>query len=286
MNPIFLLDPTSWDEWRGWLGSHGSRILLIVLFLALVQYIFRRIIGRTFLAAIARAANARHDQARLASRRAETLSATLNWVFGIFLTFLGAGLVLSELGLNVSALIAGVGVVGIALGLGAQTLVKDVINGMFILIEDQFAVGDVVTVAGATGQVVEINPRRTVVRDGDGNLHSIPNSAITVAVNRTPSLDRIHITAVVPFRDTDRAVILANAVCHDVAKEMEQLIIAEPRVVDQAVASEGEVRLQIMGDARAVDRWQVEAELRRRLKRRFEVEKLELAFEDGAAKPA
>ena len=285
MNPLFLIDPTSWADWRDWFGVHGIRILVIVIFLLLVQYVFRRIVSRTFLAAIARASNVRLEQSRLASRRADTLSATLNWVFGIFLTFLGAGLVLSELGLNVSALIAGVGVVGIALGLGAQTLVKDVINGMFILIEDQFAVGDIVTVAGATGQVIEINPRRTVVRDGDGNLHSIPNSTITVAINRTPSLNRIHITIVVPFRDTDRAVILANAVCHDVAKEMEQVVLAEPRVVDRAVAGEGEVRLQIVGDARAVDRWQVEAELRRRLKRRFEVEKLDLAFEDGVAKP-
>jgi small conductance mechanosensitive channel len=285
VNPLFLFDPTSWDEWRGWLGEHGSRILVIVFLLLLVQYVFRRVVSRVFLSAIARAAKVRHEQPRLAYRRAETLSSTLNGVFGIFLLFLGSGLLLSEIGLNVSALIAGVGVVGIALGLGAQTLVKDVINGMFILIEDQFAVGDIVTVAGATGQVIEINPRRTVVQDSDGNVHSIPNSAITVAVNRTASLNRIHITLHVPFRDTDKAVILVNAVCHDVAKEMDQVVLTEPRVVNQTVAGEGEVRLDIAGDARAVDRWQVEAELRRRLKRRFDAEKLELSFEDGVATP-
>jgi moderate conductance mechanosensitive channel len=286
VNTLFLFDPTSWAEWRSWLGEHGSRILVIVVLLLIVQYLFRRVIGRVFLTAIQRAARVRREDPRLALRRADTLSATLNWIFGIFLMFLGAGLLLSEVGLNVSALIAGVGVVGIALGLGAQTLVKDVINGMFILIEDQFAVGDIVTVAGATGQVIDINPRRTVIRDGEGNVHSIPNSAISVAVNKTASLNRLHITIDVPFRDSDRAVILANAVCHDVAKEMDSVVLAEPQVVEQSVVGEGEVRLQIVGDARAVDRWQVEAELRRRLKRRFDAEKLEMRFEDGAAKPA
>jgi moderate conductance mechanosensitive channel len=286
VNTLFLFDPTSWAEWRSWLGEHGSRILVIVVLLLIVQYLFRRVIGRVFLTAIQRAARVRREDPRLALRRADTLSATLNWIFGIFLMFLGAGLLLSEVGLNVSALIAGVGVVGIALGLGAQTLVKDVINGMFILIEDQFAVGDIVTVAGATGQVIDINPRRTVIRDGEGNVHSIPNSAISVAVNKTASLNRLHITIDVPFRDSDRAVILANAVCHDVAKEMDSVVLAEPQVVEQSVVGDGEVRLQIAGDARAVDRWQVEAELRRRLKRRFDAEKLEMRFEDGAAKPA
>jgi moderate conductance mechanosensitive channel len=286
VNTLFLFDPTSWGEWRSWLGEHGSRILVIVVLLLIVQYLFRRVIGRVFLTAIQRAARVRREDPRLALRRADTLSATLNWIFGIFLMFLGAGLLLSEVGLNVSALIAGVGVVGIALGLGAQTLVKDVINGMFILIEDQFAVGDIVTVAGATGQVIDINPRRTVIRDGEGNVHSIPNSAISVAVNKTASLNRLHITIDVPFRDSDRAVILANAVCHDVAKEMDSVVLAEPQVVEQSVVGDGEVRLQIAGDARAVDRWQVEAELRRRLKRRFDAEKLEMRFEDGAAKPA
>ncbi len=276
---LFLFDPTQWADWRQWLGEHGSRVIVIVLLLLLVQYLFRRLISRWFLSAIARAAKARNVEPSIARRRADTLAATLNWALGIFLIFLGSGLLLSEFGLNVSALIAGVGVVGIALGLGAQTLVKDVINGMFILLEDQYAVGDYVTVAGATGQVIEINPRRTVIRDDEGNVHSIPNSAITVAVNRTESLNRVRIGIDVPFRDTQRAGLIANTVCRDMSKDMESVILAAPRIVARTVLGNGDVRLQINGESRPADRWEVEAELRRRLKREFDAQQVQMEFE-------
>ncbi|MGH2633871.1 MAG: mechanosensitive ion channel family protein, partial [Tepidiformaceae bacterium] len=198
---LFLLDVTKWSDWRRWwddqrttIGQHGTRIIIIFLLLLGLEILFRHVLRRMFVRAVSRAARVRMEDPLMVQRRADTLASTLQWAFGIFLLFLGVGLVLAEVGLNVSALIAGVGVVGIALGLGAQTLVKDVINGMFILLEDQYGVGDLVTAAGATGTVIEINPRRTVLRDADGNVHSIPNSSITVAVNRTASLGRIHIS--------------------------------------------------------------------------------------------
>jgi small conductance mechanosensitive channel len=279
---LFLFDPTRWGDWKNWLGEHGSRIAVIVILLLTLHFVFRRIISRSLLSAIARAARVRKEDPALVRRRADTLSATLNWVFGIFLMFLGSGLLLAEIGLNVSALVAGVGVVGIALGLGAQTLVKDVLNGMFILIEDQYAVGDFVTVAGATGQVIEINPRRTVVRDAEGNVHSIPNSAISVAVNKTPSLNRFRVDIEVAFRDGDRASAVADEVCDEVAKQFGAVVLGRPRVVAQTVVGSGDVRLQISGDAQASERWAVESELRRRLKRRFDAERIETRFEsDG-----
>lgn len=278
-DPLFLFDPTQWADWRNWLGEHGTRVVVIVVLLAFVQYMFRRIVSRWFLSAIARAAKARNLEPSIARRRADTLAATLNWALGIFLIFLGSGLLLSEFGLNVSALIAGVGVVGIALGLGAQTLVKDVLNGMFILLEDQYAVGDYVTVAGASGQVIEINPRRTVIRDAEGNVHSIPNSAISVAVNRTESLNRVRVGIEVPFRDAQRAALIVNAVCRDVSKDMESAILAAPRIVERTVLVDGDLRIQINGEGRPADRWEVEAELRRRLKREFDAQQVQMQFE-------
>lgn len=284
-DPLFLFDPTQWADWRNWLGEHGTRVVVIVVLLAFVQYMFRRIVSRWFLSAIARAAKARNLEPSIARRRADTLAATLNWALGIFLIFLGSGLLLSEFGLNVSALIAGVGVVGIALGLGAQTLVKDVLNGMFILLEDQYAVGDYVTVAGASGQVIEINPRRTVIRDAEGNVHSIPNSAISVAVNRTESLNRVRVGIEVPFRDAQRAALIVNAVCRDVSKDMESAILAAPRIVERTVLVDGDLRIQINGEGRPADRWEVEAELRRRLKREFDAQQVQMQFEGAEVAP-
>lgn len=283
MSPVFLFDPTDWHDWQDWIGGHGARIVFIVVLLVMADLFFRRVVSRWLTKAITGAARVGHEDAALVRRRADTLAATLNWAFGIFLGFLGTGLVLSEIGLNVSALIAGVGVVGIALGLGAQTLVKDVINGMFILIEDQYLVGDLVTVAGVTGQVVEINPRRTVIRDSDGNLHSIPNSAITVAANKTPSLNRFKVAVDVPFRDSDRAAAATNEVCRETAKEFDNAVLTAPAVVAQSVVGDGDVRLLIVGDVVARERWRVESELRRRLKRRFDAEQVDARFEREAA---
>jgi len=283
----FLFDATSWGDWlddqKATIGEHLTRIVIVIVLLLVVQFVFRRVVAGVLNRAIERAARTRREDPVAVRRRAGTLINTLNWVFSIILVFLAAGFILGEIGLNVSALIAGVGVVGIALGLGAQTLVKDVINGMFILIEDQYSIGDTVTVAGATGEVVEINPRRTVVRDADGNLHVIPNSAISVAVNRTGSLNRFRIEIDVPFRDSDRAIELANAVGGDVRQELGPDVLAAPQVQSQRIVGEGDVRLVIVGDARPASRWKVESEYRRRLKRRFDAERLELKFEGAAA---
>ena len=287
MTQLFLFDYGSWQDWRGWLDNHGVRLLVIVVLLVATAIVFRRVVSGMLSRAIARAARVRKEDSAAIRRRADTLSATLNWAFAVVLGFLGLGLLLGELGLNVSALIAGVGVVGIALGLGAQTLVKDVLNGIFILIEDQYAVGDSVTVAGATGEVIEINPRRTVIRDDAGNVHIIPNSVITVAVNRTAGLNRFRVSFDVPFRESETAAVVAAQVAKELATEHAAWLQAAPRVASQAAVGEGEVRLTVVGDARSANRWQVEADLRRRLERAFDAARIEMKFDSGEpAKPA
>lgn len=278
MAAIFFFTYTDWDDWRAWLDDHGLRLVGIIALLLISSFVFRTIVSRALGGAITRAARVRYEDRDALRRRADTLSATLNWGFRVLLLFFGLGLVLGELGLNVSALIAGVGIVGIALGLGAQTLVRDVLNGMFILIEDQYAVGDNVTVASVTGDVIEINPRRTVIRDADGNVHSVPNSAIIVATNRTAGLNRYFVEFEVSFADSDKAIALASEVCADAAREHAGNLVSPPKVVGQRALNGSEVLLRVAGDARPAVRWQVEADLRRRLFRRFEAEGLEMEF--------
>jgi small conductance mechanosensitive channel len=283
----WLFQVTSLEDWRTWLAdhevaTHATRVAIIIAVLFALELFFRRVVGGVLVRAIGRASASRGDDVRTMKRRGDTLFATLNWAFGIFLLFLGAGLVLAELGLNVSALIAGVGVVGIALGLGAQTLVKDVINGLFILIEDQYAVGDTVTIAGLTGEVVELTPRRTVLRDGQGSIHTVPNSAITVASNLSPSLNRLRVDVIVRFGDVDRAAQIASEVASETARDRAGDLITAPRLVDQSVAGNGDVRLVLLGDTRPKSRWPVEADLRRRLKRRFDAERVSAHLEGPA----
>lgn len=272
--PLALFNVTSLDEWQDALADHGGPLLLIVVVLVAAEWLFRRLFSRIFRAAIQRAARGRADDPVGVERRANTLTATLNWAFGIFLVFLGVALVLDELGVSVAALIAGVGVVGIAIGLGAQALVRDVINGMFILIEDQYRVGDVVTIAGVTGTVVEINPRRTVLRDADGNVHSIPNGAISIATNMTQGYSSINVDIPITYdADLDRARALIDSVGEELAKERPNDFVGRPpRVLRISNMLENWLTLRVGGDVRAGLQWELTSELRRRVKERFDAE--------------
>ncbi len=269
---------TGVGDWGIWDEGHAVRLAFALGFLVLAAVVFKVFVSKVLSRAIARAVGSRFEDRPALERRVTTLSNTLNWGFRTILVFVAAGLTLSEFGLNVSALIASVGVVGVALGLGAQLLVRDVINGMFILVEDQYAVGDTVTVAGVTGEVIEINPRRTVVRDADGNVHSIPNSAITVATNRTAGLNRFAITLEVPFRESERAAEIVERVCSDLSSERAASLTTPVRLAEQRPGTEALVEIVVVGDAAPKAKWSVESDLRRRLKRAFEAERVEMDF--------
>ena len=277
MSP-FLATLQGIEDWGIWDEGHVVRLFFALGFLVVIALVFQLFVSKVLSQAITRAVGSRFEERAAIERRVRTLANTLNWGFRVLLVFVATGLILSEFGLDVSALVASVGIVGIALGLGAQTLVKDVLNGLFILTEDQYAVGDTVTVANITGEVVEINPRRTVLRDGDGNVHTIPNSAISVATNRTAGLNRLVVEIEVPFRESDRAGELVRKVCEDFGAERAADLVTGPKVVAERALPGGQVGLKIAGDARPAKRWTVEAELRRRLKRAFEGERVEMEF--------
>lgn len=277
MSP-FLATLQGIEDWGIWDEGHVVRLFFALGFLVVIALVFQLFVSKVLSQAITRAVGSRFEERAAIERRVRTLANTLNWGFRVLLVFVATGLILSEFGLDVSALVASVGIVGIALGLGAQTLVKDVLNGLFILTEDQYAVGDTVTVANITGEVVEINPRRTVLRDGDGNVHTIPNSAISVATNRTAGLNRLVVEIEVPFRESDRAGELVRKVCEDFGAERAADLVTRPKVVAERALPGGQVGLKIAGDARPAKRWTVEAELRRRLKRAFEGERVEMEF--------
>jgi len=268
---VFLV-PATWDEWKTWLREDLLAVLIIIAAVFAVSYVIRKVvIERILRRAIMRAARVRHEEDRLVERRASTIVATFNWLSSIFLLFIGTALVLDVLGLNISALVASVGIAGIAIGLGAQTLIKDVINGTFILLEDQYGVGDVVRVAGVSGSVVEINPRRTVLRDLDGHLHYIPNSAITIATNMTSGFSRINLDVTVP-RDigTEDAIRMVNDACRQLAEERAHDILSPPSVLRIDQLTEGGVILKVLGDVKPGKQWELTGELRRLIRHRFD----------------
>ena len=278
MNLPFLL-PSTTDEWQDWLGDEGPRLLAIVAAVVLVRLFARPLVSRVLRSAGRQARRLRPEDELLVERRVKTLEGTVGWGVTLTAAFIGLALVLDVMGMDATALIAGFGVAGIAVGLGAQTLIKDVINGMFILVEDQYSVGDVVRVADVSGVVVDITPRRTVLRDLDGNVHSIPNSEIRVATNMTRDFSRINLDFSIAYEeDIARAIAVTNEECARLAAERADDVIAGPAVLRVNALGESGVDVKVTGDVRAGKQWELTGLLRWRIHDRFAAEGISIPY--------
>lgn len=278
MTDLFLF-PNSGAEWRHWLANDGAAIGSIIVVLAIAWIVIRVVALRVLRRLIRRAAEARHQDPDLAERRTETLVSAVNWGVGVVLVFVGSVIILGKLGLNVSALIASAGIAGLALTLGAQAFVRDLINGTFILAENQYGVGDIVTVAGVTGQVIDVNPRRTVIRDDDGAVHTIPNGTVTVATNLTRDFSRINLLITITYdEDIQHAVDVINDECARFRDEWAGDFLDKLKVerVDDVTATG--VNLRVRGDVRIFRQWELTAMLRTRLVRRLASEGIAMPY--------
>jgi moderate conductance mechanosensitive channel len=177
--------------------------------------------------------------------------------------------ILPVLGVNMGPLLASAGVAGLAIGFGAQTLVHDVINGFFILLENQYAVGDMVRVAGVKGTVEVMTMRNTTLRDDDGTLHIVPNSEIKIVSNLTRDWAQVALHVSVAYNeDSDRVVKLLNDVGQEVRNDpaFRDDIVADPQVPGIERVASGEVDYLLLVKTLPGRQYAVSRELRRRIK--------------------
>jgi small conductance mechanosensitive channel len=177
-------------------------------------------------------------------------------------------MILGRLGIDIGPAVAGLGIVGIAVGFGAQSLVKDYFNGALILIENQYGRGDVVRIAGVEGRVEDLTLRRTTLRDDEGNVHTVPNSAVVVASNLTRGWARVTEELQVPSADlVDRASTVVDAIGREMAADptWRRRILEAPRVERIDALGPSGITLRIAGRVAAEHRWTAVGELRRRL---------------------
>lgn len=214
-------------------------------------------------------------------KRVQTIGRILRQVAFVLVWSVTAMIVLGELGVDLKPILAGAGILGLAVGFGAQTLVKDVITGFFILLENQIRVGDWVTAAGCSGEVEAVNLRTTVLRDTDGTTHIIPNSAITVVANSTRDWSRALLDIGVAYEeDTDRCEMALREVGAAMEKDPmfgRKLIgpFEYPGVVKFDASS---VVLRVVVKTQAHDGPTVLRELRRRVKKAFEKAGIEIPY--------
>ena len=220
-------------------------------------------------------------QASEAKKRAHTLGKILRHAFLIIITFVAVLMILGELGIQLGPLLATAGIGAIAIGFGAQGLVKDLISGFFIILENQYRIGDVIEVAGVSGLVESVSLRKTVLRDLQGKVHTIPNGEIKVVSNFSKEWSRSVLDLGISYRDDiDQIVDLLIRI----GKEMEseepyKSAILEPlQVLGVEKFDESQMVLRMMVKTAPLKQWDVGRELRRRIKIRFDEKGIQLPF--------
>lgn len=214
-------------------------------------------------------------------RRVKTITGMIVGGLGAVVATLAGFMILSEFNIDIGPLIASAGVAGVAIGFGAQSLIKDALNGLFIVLEDQFNNGDVVKVGGVSGLVEDLNMRRTVLRDLDGIVHIIPNGQITTVSNYTREWARVNLNVPVAYStDLDKAAAVINRVGKELAADAEfsPMIISAPQVLRIDKFADSGIEIKILGDVKPMKQWIVTGELRNRLKKAFDQEGIEIPF--------
>ncbi len=252
-----------------------ARVLLILLMAGIALRLVPRAISR-----VRRAVEARQESAE-DGRRVQTLSRVIRYVVTVAVTVIAGILMLGEFGISVAPILGAAGVVGIALGFGAQSLVKDYFTGFFLLLENQIRVGDVVEAGGKSGAVEELTLRYLRLRDYSGNVHYVPNGNISVVTNMSLGFAQAVIDAGVAYgEDIDRVVAVMRQVGEELrrdaafsAKILDALEVAGvDRWADSAVVIR--CRFKVL----PLEQWNVRREYLRRLKMAFDREGIEIPF--------
>lgn len=214
-------------------------------------------------------------------RRVTTIERLTVRVGATLVTIIALLMILAVFDIDIGPAVAGLGVVGIAVGLGAQTLVKDWLAGIFIVLENQYSAGDVVAIAGVEGTVEDFSLRRTTLRDLDGTVHSVPNGQIVVASNHTRVWARVNLDIGVAYdTDIERASALIDRIGADLAtdEEWRDRLIEPPTVIRINALGDSGVTLKVLGRVRAAEQWAVAGELRKRILAAFAREGIEVPY--------
>ncbi|MCZ7533473.1 MAG: mechanosensitive ion channel family protein [Acidimicrobiia bacterium] len=279
----------SWDEITGWIGDrwtdHGGEIIATVVIL-LGAWVVLVIIKRTVRRWESRIESELYGSGDIADRergqRLVTIAGVLKIVLSITLWVMVVLTIMAIWGLPMSPFIAVGTTIGVAIGFGAQDLVRDVIAGFLILLEDQYSLGDVVSIAGVTGSVESIQLRSTVLRDLEGNQHFVPNGQIKVASNLTSEFSRVVVDIPVSYEtDVDQAMDVVKdevlALAGD--EEWAPRFIREPEVLGVNKLDSSAVDIRVLMTLTPDDRWLVKREFLRRIKNRLDAEGIEIPFD-------
>jgi small-conductance mechanosensitive channel len=262
-----------------WFGSSGIRVIVIIA-IAVAVYLICRPIIRSVIKRLVSHRMAGEDEAEI-RQRTDTLSSVLVKIVGVIILVVAVITILPEFGVNITSLIAAIGIGGLAIAFAAQNLIRDFISGFFILLEDQYGIGDVVSIAGIAGVVEDITLRRTILRDLDANVHSVPNGKVELSTNMTKKYSRVNLNVSVGYGENLKHVIdIINKICQEMAKEPQWKddFITTPSVLRVDKLGDSGIDIKILGDTKPAKQWAIMGELRLRLKDAFDREGIEIPW--------
>lgn len=269
---------SEWSERFNWavLTATGLRILGALAVAWLAYFALKAVLRR-----IERSLETTPGMVTAQEQRTRTLLSLLRSVGLVIIAVMTVFMVLGALGVELGPLLAGAGVVGLAVSFGAQSLVKDVISGLFMLFENQFGVGDVIRIEGVSGTVEKMTLRVVTLRDVHGVVHMVPNGQITKVSNLTRSWARVVLEVGVAYRENPDRVM---EVLRDVGRELYEdpdwrpLLLEPVEVPGIEMFGDSAVNIRVTVKTLPLKQWDVARELRRRIKLRFDHEGIEIPF--------
>lgn len=266
-----------WSAMLGpWLFTHGLRVLVIIAGAFVLNQVLRRSITRIVRLTVTMD---HHHSPEGEKKRENTLIRIFTWSTTIIILIIAVMMILQEIGVPIGPMLAGAGIVGLAFGFGGQYLIRDLITGFFMILENQYRIGDVVRLDQTEGTVEDISLRMTTLRDMDGTVHHVPHGDVKRTANLSKHFARINLNINVNYKvELEKVIALLNQIGTELANapEWKESIITPPHFLRVDDFSESAVSIKIVGETLPNRQWAVTGELRRRIMIAFDREGIEI----------
>jgi small-conductance mechanosensitive channel len=261
-----------------WLLSHGIKILLIAFGAYILSALSKKSIEKIVKVAVV---SDRYLSKQAEEKREATLIRIFSWTSKILILLVAMLMILQEIGISIGPILASVGIIGLAIGFGGQYLIRDIISGFFIILENQYRVGDVVNFDGTGGLVEDISLRMTTLRDLDGTVHHIPHGEIKKVANLSKDFARVNLNIGVSYNSKlDHVIQIINEIGNELSQDLQwkEFIIKSPQFLRVDEFADSSIVIKILGETVPLKQWDVTGELRKRIKIAFDKEGIEIPF--------
>jgi len=261
-----------------WFFVHGIKIIAVVF----IAYLIRRSIDVLIEKSVRKIVILDHFLSKDAEKKREdTLIRIFSVSAGILIWILALLMVLQEIGIAIGPLLAAAGIAGLAFGFGGQYLIRDLISGLFIIMENQYRIGDVVCFDKTCGLVEDISLRMTTLRDLDGTVHHVPHGEIKTVSNLSKTFARVNLNIGVSYSSNlEHVISVVNKVGRELAEDAtwRDLILKPPQFLRVNDFGDSAIIIKILGETQPLKQWDVTGELRKRIKIAFDKEGIEIPF--------